>query len=440
MLKKIITYVVFLFFLFSCDAQIAKNQFERGEYRQSVRTTLRIAENGKYSKLKESEKLELIDRIKTIDNYYMNKIDSSNLNDIYDAFAIGYMVNTKISSLSPYLNYLTIRRTNELAYKLENIIDRALDYRYNENDLNRISDIRNDMKELDLLHSNYQNLYKKISKKLADTYYTLANNARYEETELKYLKQAYTSFSDFDSDYRQTKTRYMQLEKKIDIRNAKSLTESAKSDYYFSNYESALEKFEKASNLYEKYSDYSFERRDVQEYIDNIQRKIKEQKAQKYFEEGLYYRSIGDYRKAANAFYNAHDIIPDYRSSYRLAKECEQRSKYQKKTYRLYTASTRANFVERELARHGFDKNSYNPDFTLDYTEEVRYYNEGYYGERLIVVCKLYSKDLNFSASRTIEKTNKSYKQYGKEELLRRYNKEINDEVAEMINSFKRSR
>lgn len=437
MLKKIVTYLLFILFLISCDAVTARNQFERGEYRESVKTTLRITENGKYSNLKQEEKLELINRIKTIDNYYMNKINSGDIKEVYDAFAIGYMVNTKMSNLSPYLNYLTSRKTSELSYRLENIVDRRLSYSYNENDLSEIYDIRQDMKEIGILNSNYQSVYRKISKKLADTYYKLANNASNEENELKYLKLAYSSFSDFDSDYRQTKTRYRQLEKKIDIRNAKSLTDEAKSDYYFGNYDNALEKFEKAYDLFDKYSDYSFEKRDVKEYIDNIKVKVKEQKAQKYFEEGLYYRSIGDYRNAAIAFYNAHNIIPNYRGSYNLAKECEQKSKYQKKTYRLYTNSTRANFVEKELYRYGFDKNSYNPYFTLDYTEDVRY-TSNYNSETIRVVCRIYSRELNFSASRTIEKTNFSYRQLGKEEMLRIYNGEINNEVSEMIRSLSR--
>lgn len=49
MLKKILFYISLLLFFISCDAQIARNQFERGEYRESIKTTLKIAGDNKYT-------------------------------------------------------------------------------------------------------------------------------------------------------------------------------------------------------------------------------------------------------------------------------------------------------------------------------------------------------------------------------------------------------
>lgn len=324
MLKKILIYIAFLIFVISCDAQIARNQFENGEYRQSVKTTLRIAAYGKYNSLNKNEKEELINRVKIIDRYYMQLNNSSNIQDIYDAFAIGYMINSKLNNLSPYVNYLTINNTDRLANKLEEKINETLHYSSTEYDLKCILNIQKDMNELRLINSKYKSLYKTISKNLADIYYILANNTKNEEDELKYLKITYTTYKDFDSNYKQSKTRYLILEKSIDIKNAKLLTNDAKNEYYFENYNKALEKFNKALKLYEKYSDYSFEARDVKEYIENISRKIKEKEAQKYFNLGLYYRSKRDYINASKAFYKAHNIISDYKSSYKLAKECER--------------------------------------------------------------------------------------------------------------------
>ena len=72
MFKKIVFYFSMLLLLFSCAGQIAKSQFERGEYRESVKTSLSLLENGKYSNLKLEEKQEILNRMKIIDNFYAN--------------------------------------------------------------------------------------------------------------------------------------------------------------------------------------------------------------------------------------------------------------------------------------------------------------------------------------------------------------------------------
>lgn len=438
MLKKIITYVIFLIFLFSCDAQIAKSQFENGQYRESVKTTVKIAGSGKYTSLKENEKLELINRIRHIDNYYSNLEDSSNIQDIYDAFAIGYMINSKIEGLSPQLNYLSDRRVDNLSIRLERIVKNILNSSYTNRDLNTISNIRVDMKEIGLLNSKYQRTYRNISQKLADTYYSLANNANYDETELEYLKLAYKAFSDFDDNYRNIKSRYLKLEKEIDIRKATDFTNSGKRNYYIGNYEEALDQFEKAKEIYGKYSEYSFEIRDINEYINNIKVKMNEKTAQEYYEKGLYLKSRKDYLNAAKAFYNAHKLIPNYKGSYKLAKECEELNKSTRK-YKYYlntNSDNRSSFIKNELARYGYESSSYyTKDFTINYRENVEY-EAKLNGEILRVKIEFYSNDLNFYGTRTIEKVDHTFNPTSKANMLRKYNREINEEISELIRKF----
>lgn len=55
-MKKYLFYLITFLFLISCDASIARNQFEKGEYLQSVKTTVKYVGKGKFAKLKEKRK------------------------------------------------------------------------------------------------------------------------------------------------------------------------------------------------------------------------------------------------------------------------------------------------------------------------------------------------------------------------------------------------
>lgn len=56
MIKKIILTLTTFILLVSCSSAIAKSQYERGEYRSSIKTTLSYANSKTFDNLDTSEK------------------------------------------------------------------------------------------------------------------------------------------------------------------------------------------------------------------------------------------------------------------------------------------------------------------------------------------------------------------------------------------------
>ena len=324
MLKKILFYISLLLFFISCDAQIARNQFERGEYRESIKTTLKIAGDNKYTGLSLKEKEEILKRFNTIDSYYKSLENTNNVQIKYDAFAVGYMVNRYMPEVLTRDNYLTRYTTNRLASSLEYSIARNINM-YSKGELDTLANIQKDMRDINIYSSEYSGMYKDVSRMLADKFFSLYKASPYEDEQLKYLKLTYTTYQDFDSNYLGSKSKYYALVKTIDIRNANEYLNDAKREYNFADYERAIDKFDKAYEIFNKYSDYRYILSDIDVYREACRNRIKQIKAQEYYERGLYYQSRGDYKRAAEAFYNAHRLVDNYKGSYRLYKENKEK-------------------------------------------------------------------------------------------------------------------
>ena len=159
MLKKILFYISLLLFFISCDAQIARNQFERGEYRESIKTTLKIAGDNKYTGLSLKEKEEILKRFNTIDSYYKSLENTNNVQIKYDAFAVGYMVNRYMPEVLTRDNYLTRYTTNRLASNLEYSVARNINM-YSKGELETLANIQKDMRDINIYSSEYSGMYK----------------------------------------------------------------------------------------------------------------------------------------------------------------------------------------------------------------------------------------------------------------------------------------
>lgn len=390
MFKKIVFYFSMLLLLFSCAGQIAKSQFERGEYRESVKTSLSLLENGKYSNLKLEEKQEILNRMKIIDNFYANAENNPNISTMYDAFAIGYMINTKVPELSQQMVNLNKNTVDRLANTLEYKITSNLANGYEKNEVDSMEAIRCDMKEIRIPYSKYANMYKNISKAIADKYYKLAENTTSIQKAIDYYKSCYIAYSDFYSDYRGAKTKYKELQRELDIQMANKLYEVAKSYYSMNDYNTALMKFKEARALYNKYYEYNSRIRDIDVYIENLNNRIKENKAEEYFQKACIYQAKGDYMMAAKYFYEAHNMINNYKGSYDLAKRMENNLNYynyKSKTYKLYAEKfSRESLIERLLFSKGYTRTEYNPSYDLTYKEEYSYYNDNYSGKEMLEV------------------------------------------------------
>ena len=344
------------------------------------------------------------------------------------------MVNRYMPEVLTRDNYLTRYTTNRLASSLEYSIARNINM-YSKGELDTLANIQKDMRDINIYSSEYSGMYKDVSRMLADKFFSLYKASPYEDEQLKYLKLTYTTYQDFDSNYLGSKSKYYALVKTIDIRNANEYLNDAKRDYNSANYERAIDKFDKAYEIFNKYSDYRYILSDIDVYREACRNRIKQIKAQEYYERGLYYQSRGDYKRAAEAFYNAHRLVDNYKGSYRLYKENKEKSNYE----RTYTLSTNAGYekeaqIERILARYGYTKVSYGANINLKYFENVDY-DQDNTKETVTVSMRVVGNGID--KSRQVVKINRyMYNGYmGLDRMLNFYRRDIDQEFVELINS-----
>lgn len=442
-MKKFIYYLTLIILLISCDAQIAKSQFERGEYKNSVRTMVGYISNGRFQKLKETEKVEIVNRTVIIDNYYnmtINNNDSvENIRNIYDAVSISYMLNT-IPELRERINYLTIDRANYLLKELEYKIDRRLSTTsITKNDLEKIEAILQDMRNYRTI--NYGLTYKSIAKSVADAYYTLYDREINLENKLKYIEKVNNIYEEFDNNYRSSKTIYIRLKKQIDIEKANNSLSKGKDLYFVGKYYEAIKELEKSVILYSQYSEYSSTVRDAKVYIENANTRLKEQNAEKYYRLGNESVAKKDYKRAVQYYYEAHKNINNYKGSYNLAKEYEKKSN-EKLTYKVSSNNrVRKNIIERTLNNNGFTYSN-TANLYIDYFEEVYYKIEnvsvGIVRETLIVR-PIISSGTYQHRVRDLVYTHEYNRfldgdaEYGRENMIRIKENSINKDVERLI-------
>lgn len=151
MIKKIILTFTTFILLVSCSSAIAKSQYERGEYRLSVKTTLSYANSKTFDSLGDSEKRQVINRFTSIDSYYKNreiKYDITSLKTLYDIFSIQYMLRNE-NKIIKYFPYISSQNLNHNLNRISNMIDSLIYYdKYN---LETIYLIQRDMRKNNLL-------------------------------------------------------------------------------------------------------------------------------------------------------------------------------------------------------------------------------------------------------------------------------------------------
>ena len=442
-MKKIIYLLTMILFLISCDAQVARSQFESGDYKGSVKTTIKYISNGKYSKLKLDEKEEILNRLSIIDNYYQNTISNSNditnIQNMYDAFAINYMLNT-IPELKSELKYLNNRNAEKLIYDLDEKISYMLKTTNSLNNIERIENIFYDMKSLNILSSKYSNIYRNISKNLADTYYSLYQNEYNKETKLKYINSVSKIYSEFDNNYRNSKIISKALEKEINIEKGKNSFEKAKDLYFFERYEESIKEFKNAISYLENYSDYYSTIKDAKVYIENANSKLKEIYAEKYYRLANESVAKGDYKKAVYYYYEAHKYIYNYKGSYNLAKQYENK-RSNKITYNLYSNnSSRYDLIRQILNNNGFEYSSYNAKMYIEYYEDVSYttyqVSAGVIKEVLIVRPTLSYRNYTNRAKELVYVNEYNVflaNELGKDKMLKLNERNINREIENIV-------
>ena len=445
-MKKFIYSIIMMLFFISCDIQTAKNQFDKGDYRGSVKTTIKYISNGKYAKLKPDQKEELLSRVRIIDNYYKNIISNSNdiinIQHIYDGFAINYMLNS-VPELGNELIYLNNNNADNLMYELNKKIESVLKENVSLNNVERIKNIFYDMKSLNILNSKHFNIYKNISKNLADTYYMLYQNEINKEIKLKYITFVSNIYADFDNNYKNSRIISNALEKEINIEKGKKSFELGKNFYFYGKYKEAIEEFKKTVFYLQNYSEYYNMVNDAKVYLENATSKLNEIYAEKYYTLANESVAKGDYEVAEYYYAEANKYIPNYKGSYNLSKQYENKQ-LNKIRYSLYANNeTRFNFIKQTLDKNNFEYNPYNANIYLEYYEDISYTNQqmssGVVREVLTVRpvlsyggYKYRGKDLVYVNEYNLFLAN----DLGKEKMLKLNERNINRSIENIIYDF----
>ena len=445
-MKKFIYSIIMMLFFISCDIQTAKNQFDKGDYRGSVKTTVKYISNGKYAKLKPDQKEELLSRVRIIDNYYKNIISNSNdiinIQHIYDGFAINYMLNS-VPELGNELIYLNNNNADNLMYELNKKIESVLKENVSLNNVERIKNIFYDMKSLNILNSKHFNIYKNISKNLADTYYMLYQNEINKEIKLKYITFVSNIYADFDNNYKNSRIISNALEKEINIEKGKKSFELGKNFYFYGKYKEAIEEFKKTVFYLQNYSEYYNMVNDAKVYLENATSKLNEIYAEKYYTLANESVAKGDYEVAEYYYAEANKYIPNYKGSYNLSKQYENKQ-LNKIRYSLYANNeTRFNFIKQTLDKNNFEYNPYNANIYLEYYEDISYTNQqmssGVVREVLTVRpvlsyggYKYRGKDLVYVNEYNLFLAN----DLGKEKMLKLNERNINRSIENIIYDF----
>ena len=397
-MKKYLFYLITLIFVVSCDAYVARNQFEKGEYLQSVKTTVKYVGKGQFNNLKEKEKLELISRIKFIDDYYKLNIENeSETNNIvsnkrlYESFHIQYLLKD-LPELQSELVFLTQQKSEYLLQQLVENQRRTLNNFDIRNSFEIISilksyrSIKGLMDEIKLHTTKYEGYYKLYVKNIADGYLLLSQKYDFmDEKHLDALREASSVFSYYDKDYKGSRTRYEQVKKAIEIRKADDSFEIGKKELFFENYDTAIEKLSYSYEIYNKYSiNKSYE---VRRYLDKAKEKQKEQKAEEFYNKALKDVARNDYKNASKNFYASSKIIYNYKDSFVLAKKYEQyiNGLHNKEddinifitdnSFKVISNSRRENLVINILANMGFNYDTIKPKYII-YLDEMTEYNK----------------------------------------------------------------
>ena len=112
---------------------------------------------------------------------------------------------------------------------------------------------------------------------------------------------------------------------------------------------------------------------DSKVYLENATSKLNEIYAEKYYNLANESVAKGDYEGAEYYYTEADKYIPNYKGSYNLSKQYENKQ-LNKIRYSLYANNeTRFNFIKQTLDKNNFEYNPYNANIYLEYYEDISY-------------------------------------------------------------------
>ncbi|ACZ01405.1 hypothetical protein [Streptobacillus moniliformis] len=325
-LKNLLAGIAVSIFITSCSALTAKQLYEKGDYIGALETTVKELNSAK-SEIPLTIANEISSRIRETENRYMSIISNTSdlrtkANTYFELWQMGNIIEK-----NPILEKYTDFRTRHDNYRNLNLAIELIK-RYAEEDLNSrinsLGEFITKLRKADVKNSQYSTIFESFARSTADIYINSAESleriGKYKEAKEMYYK-GYEAYRDFNNNYRDSQKRYTELTKIIDLADAEKYFQSAISLYSSGRFSEAKVRFEKARDIYHRYS-MNRNVDQIDSYLKDIKRRIELNEANKYFDEAKRYYNSGHFDRAKSRFLEAKKIY-DYYKNYTLSREID---------------------------------------------------------------------------------------------------------------------
>ena len=333
-MKKIFLMLLLIFCVISCELKKAQEAYDRKEYLESMKIVLKYFEKNphKLQKIKPDIKNDLIAKFSNIVSIYERKAYNGTPDEKIEGYSsLGqiYMLVDKYSASHEFTNFTREHNLNSIYDNYESLISQKIQdnmsWENYENIYQTVKKYYNEHIEFmeELMNSGkmtfYREVHEKMSRSKADKLIDIAqrfeNSGNYRNAEKLYLDASKT-YSRYDENYRQAKTRYYETKQRADLIDA-----------------------EKSYNL----------------GLAEVRKNTK-----------------SSYRKAANYFEEAAKFVPNYRDSKELARKYESMGEIH--YYFSECPTTVENYISSGLARVGSKKMSIgHADVVISCDMDTRY-------------------------------------------------------------------
>ena len=275
-MKKIFLMLLLIFCVISCELKKAQEAYDRKEYLESMKIVLKYFEKNphKLQKIKPDIKNDLIAKFSNIVSIYERKAYNGTPDEKIEGYSsLGqiYMLVDKYSASHEFTNFTREHNLNSIYDNYESLISQKIrdnmSWENYENIYQTVKKYYNGHIEFmeELMNSGkmtfYREVHEKMSRSKADKLIDIAqrfeNSENYRNAEKLYLDASKT-YSRYDENYRQAKTRYYETKQRADLIDAEKsynlgLAEVRKNTK--SSYRKAANYFEEAAKFVPNYRD-----------------------------------------------------------------------------------------------------------------------------------------------------------------------------------------
>lgn len=216
----------------------------------------------KKAKEKERETSEqILNRVRVIENIYKNRLldsrdDYTRSNAYFNMWELVEVISKnpelrQFSTIDLNGNYENLRKAVDYSLRYVNFAPRER--------VNHLVKFVKVLRKRNVKNTEYGSLYETLARRTSDIFIDIALNYEYNrdlENAKNNYYNAYTVYSEFSSNYRNSRAKYEQIDREVKFQKAEEIFDEARSYYDRGNYSRALDVFERAKSEFESLGEY----------------------------------------------------------------------------------------------------------------------------------------------------------------------------------------